>query len=166
MVARTGGTTVAIRTGHDQLFVPGDDGQIAVWDLDPVTGVPTEATAAGSPFDLNPSNLSGHFDSPVFSPSGHAMYIAPNDSGSVFGVTLDAAGVPTAIGGSPWSATGIADISCEVMSRDGSMIIAVGESESVVAVFKLNGDTPSQVVGSPFAHTTPETTASGLAISF
>ncbi|MGE0546773.1 MAG: IPT/TIG domain-containing protein [Kofleriaceae bacterium] len=169
-MSRLGGSSIVVRPGHNQLFIPQtvfDTGatQVSVWNIDPVTGVPTEATAEGSPFAFDAPD-SGFPDSPVFTPDGRQLYIAPDNAGWVVGFTLDDAGIPTPINGSPWQSGGITDMSCEVMSRDGTMILSVGEAQNSVAVFKLIGDTPSQVVGSPFTHTTPASNASGIAITF
>ncbi|MGE3543460.1 MAG: IPT/TIG domain-containing protein [Kofleriaceae bacterium] len=164
-LTRQGGTTVAIRPGYNQLFVPLIGGLLGVWNIDPLTGVATEATETGSPFALNPP-MSSYVDSPVFSVTGDRLYLAPDNGGSVLGFSLDDAGTPTPINGSPWESGGITDMACEVLSRDGTMFLSIGETDKSVAVFKFVGDTPSQVVGSPFTHTTPNSNASGIAITF
>ncbi len=153
------------RPGHDQMYIPDSGGSIRAWNLDPTTGAPTEIS--GSPFTATAPVGFPHF--PGFTPDGDRMYVSGYVGGYLFGFAVDAAGVPTAIAGSPWdfSATLAQGISCLAVSLDGRHLVALHEGGKQVAVFGLAGDgTPAHVTGSPFAQTTPAEDASGLAITF
>jgi len=159
-----GGTAIAVRPGHPQIFVTGSNGTLAVDDIDTGTGAMTPVT--GSPFALMPP--SGTIDSPTFTADGNRLYIGPWSSGVIMGFSLAADGTPTPLAGSPWDfSTSDSSFSCLAMSRGDQYLVALDDSKKAVAVFTLAADgTPTAVSGSPFLHSTPTSSASGFAITF
>ena len=159
------GTAISVRPGHPELYLPASDGTITVLAVDPNTGAAGPIT--GSPFGLG--TAAGVIpDTPVFTPDGNRMYIGPFESGAIVGASLDAAGAPTPMTGSPWDfSPALTSISCVSMSADGKYLLAADDPGKVIGVFTFDaGGTPTQVTGSPFVHTTPSSSVSGMAITF
>ncbi|HTJ46342.1 MAG TPA: IPT/TIG domain-containing protein [Kofleriaceae bacterium] len=158
-----GGTAIAQRTAHEQLYVTLQTGAVGVWNVDTGTGTPTQIT--GSPFTV--AAASTLVDAPVFTGDGNRAYFGINGTGKVLAYTLAADGTPTAITGSPFDFSTTVSMSCLALSRDGAYLLGASEGANAVGVFKLDGNgVPTQVAGSPFTHTTPTTGTSGLALSF
>lgn len=157
---------LAARDHNDLLYVPTAAG-LAVWH---VGNPPTATEADGSPFALNPPG--GELSRPqlLTSPLPRTIYMAGIGTGYLVGATLDAAGAPTAIPGSPWSfAPDLTNLSCIITTPapSGVRLIVSDAGNRKIGVFDVHGTAamPAAVPGSPFTMTeTPSELASGIAI--
>jgi len=161
----------SFRTGlDDALYVPTGAG-LGLWDVAPGSHAATEV--AGSPFSLNPP--SGSLGRPLIysAPRSRPMYMAASGSELIVGATLDAAGVPSASPGSPWSfAPDLTNVSCLTGAAGATpsspqRLIAIDAGNRRINVFDVpvRGEKPIPVPGSPFTMTdTPSELASGIAV--
>jgi hypothetical protein len=162
------GITYATMPDDDMLYVPSTEG-LRVWRT---SGGASVTEVAGSPFALNPP--SGTLGRPVFASSSSrtsTIYMAGIGTGYIVAATLDEAGIPTQVAGSPWNfAPDVTNISCltRATSASGAVrLIATDAGNRRIAVFDLpaGSTTPVPVPGSPFVMAdTPSELASGIAI--
>jgi hypothetical protein len=162
-----GGITYMNMPDGDMLYVPSAEG-LRVWSAggsSPVTEL------AGSPFALNPPD--GTLSRPLLIGRGRTrtIYMAGVGTGYIVAATLDEAGTPTQVPGSPWNfAPSVTNLSCMIATSSPSgavRLIATDAGNRRIAVFDLPAGSaaPVPVPGSPFVMAdTPSELASGIAV--
>ena len=141
------------------LLVPSTSG-LALWNVDPTTGVPAEA--AGSPFtSIEPPSgamempAAVEWSIPGTGYDGIGSVMGAWGSGYVVGFAINS-GVPTALSGSPWN-VGLSNVSCVGMISDdvspSPRVLALDAGNKRVGIYDYDPEhgTMTPVSGSPFS---------------
>ncbi|HTR49494.1 MAG TPA: IPT/TIG domain-containing protein [Kofleriaceae bacterium] len=152
---------MARRPQSEQIFIPGGlgTGELSIWEPDPTTGVPTQAS--GSPYTLTGITEP---NGTAFSPDGNHVYLINFRSATVAEFALSTAGVPSAVAGSPVTVAAGFQGACPAVTADDKFLVVAGLTSVAVMSLAATGAATS-VTGSPFAFSASHNT-NGIALTF